>query len=95
VRANALREEVAALLRKEAIEIVRDITTPGFYAHLFVVPKPGNRWSPVIDLSVLNTYVAAPPFRMETARALRHSVRPNEFAVSLNLSDAYLHIPMH
>lgn len=32
---------------------------------------------------------------METARALRHSVRLGEFAVSLDLSDAYLHVPMH
>ena len=28
-----------------------------FYHRLFLVPKPGNRWCPVIDLSDLNQYL--------------------------------------
>ena len=32
---------------------------------------------------------------METARALRRSINRNDLAVSLDLSDAYLHVPMH
>jgi len=94
-RAAALRAEVAALLQKQAIEVVNDATIPGFYSHLFVVPKPGGRWRPVIDLSVLNTFITAPHFRMETARSLRQAVRRDEFAVSLDLTDAYLHVPMN
>jgi hypothetical protein len=91
----ALRQEVQALLEKQAIEIVKNATLPAFYSHLFVVAKPGGKWRPVIDLSVLNTHISAPYFRMETARALRQSVLPGDFAVSLDLSDAYLHIMMH
>nr|KAG5692773.1 hypothetical protein BaRGS_009389 [Batillaria attramentaria] len=62
---------------------------------MFVVPKPGGRWRPIIDLSTLNLQISPPPFRMETARALRQSILPGEYAVSLDLTDAYLHIPMH
>ena len=94
-RAAALRAEVQALLLKRAVEEVTDPASPGFYSHLFVVPKPGGRWRPVIDLSALNRLIAAPAFRMETPRALRASVHPAEFAVSLDLTDAYLHVPMH
>jgi hypothetical protein len=43
VRAVALRAEVQALLQKDAFEVVRDHDTPGFYAHLFVVLKPGGK----------------------------------------------------
>jgi hypothetical protein len=82
-------------LQKQAIEVVTNTDSPGFYSHLFVVPKQGGKWRPVIDLSVLNTFIEAPHFRMETARSVRQSVKKGEFAVSLDLSDAYLHIPMH
>ena len=36
-----------------------------------------------------------PPFSDGTPRVLRQSVRRGEFAVSLDLTDAYLHVPMH
>jgi hypothetical protein len=93
-KALALRLEVDALLTKRATEIVSETTTPGFYSHLFVVPKPGGRWRPVIDLSALNAYIHAPHFYMETARSVRQSVAQNEYAISIDLSDAYLHVPM-
>jgi hypothetical protein len=93
-KATALRQEVQALLGKQATELVED-NTPGFYSHLFVVPKPDGRWRPVIDLSSLNKFLVIPRFKMETARSLRASIDPGDFAVSLDLSDAYLHVPMH
>ena len=91
----ALRNEVQALLQKQAIEPVIHPDTPGFYSHLFVVPKPGGRWRPVIDLSRLNRMLVIPRFKMETARALRRSVNQGDYAVSIDLTDAYLHVPMH
>ena len=39
-----------------------------FYSQLFLVPKPGNCWMPVIDLSFLNKFLAIPKFKMETCR---------------------------
>lgn len=92
---EALSKEVDTLLLKKATEIVWDINTPGFYSRLFLVPKPGNRWRPVIDLSRLNLHITTPHFRMETARNLRASIAPNDFAVSLDMTDAYLHVPIH
>jgi hypothetical protein len=49
----------------------------------------------VIDLSTLTMQLRPPKFRLETARRLRHSINRNDLAVSLDLSDAYLHVPMH
>lgn len=93
-KATALRTEVQALFDKNATELVSDVTSQGFYSRLFVVPKPGGKWRPVIDLSSLNAFIDPPKFRMETAAAVRNSVRPGEYAISLDLSDAYLHVPI-
>ena len=38
----------------------------GFYSRLFLVPKPHQRWRPVIDLSRLNTFLHIEKFKMET-----------------------------
>nr|KAG5695291.1 hypothetical protein BaRGS_028226 [Batillaria attramentaria] len=94
-KAAALRSEVAALLQKQATELVSSVSSPAFYSCLFVVPKPGGKWRPVIDLSALNAFLHAPHFRMETVAAVRAGTRVGDFAVSLDLSDAYLHVPMH
>ena len=53
---------VQDLLNKEAVEIVRETTSPAFYSLLFVVPKASGQWRPIIDLSTLNTFVDIPTF---------------------------------
>ena len=51
---NALWTSIQDLLQKGAVEVVHTPESVGFYSRLFLVPKPGNRWRPVIDLSSLN-----------------------------------------
>eukprot|EP00745_Piridium_sociabile_P006183 TRINITY_DN139_c0_g1_i21.p1 TRINITY_DN139_c0_g1~~TRINITY_DN139_c0_g1_i21.p1 ORF type:complete len:201 (+),score=18.96 TRINITY_DN139_c0_g1_i21:68-670(+) len=94
-RLAALRTEVAALLQKQAVRRVPDDRSPGFYSHLFLVPKPDGRWRPVIVLNTLNAYLRPPKFRMETARAVRLAVQVNVYAVPLDLQDAYLLVSRH
>ena len=52
---NALSTSILDLLTKNAIEKVNKQDSLGFYSRLFLVPKPGNKWRPVIDLSSLNS----------------------------------------
>ena len=66
-----------------------------FYSRLFLVPKPRQRWRPVIDLSRLNTFLHVEKFKMETPESIRTSLIPGEWVSSIDLSDAYLHIPIH
>ena len=47
---------VQSLLSKNTIERVENVKSLGFYSCLFLVPKPHQRWRPVIDLSRLNTF---------------------------------------
>ena len=93
-RAQALRQEVEAMLAKGALEIARD-PGPGFYSRLFLVEKATGGWRPVIDLSHLNNFVQLTSFKMETVALVLLSVREGDFLASLDLKDAYFQIPIH
>ena len=93
-RAQALRQEVEAMLAKGALEIARD-PGPGFYSRLFLVEKATGGWRPVIDLSHLNDFVQLTPFKMETVASVLLSVKEGDFLASLDLKDAYFQIPIH
>jgi hypothetical protein len=87
-----LSEEVQSLLLKRVIEEIP--LTPGFYSRLFLVPKKTGGMRPVIDLSILNSYLSVPHFKMETNRSIRACILPGMLTTKLNLSDAYFHIPI-
>ena len=74
---------------------VQDSGTPRFYSQLFLVPKKNGRLRPVIDLSLLNLYIKKQPFKMETVKSIRQLIVNNYWAVSIDLTDAYLHVLMH
>ena len=92
---NALWTSIQDLLQKGAIEVVHIPDSLGFYSRLFLVPKPGNHWRPVIDLSTLNKFLAIPKFKMETPESIRASLRKGEWVTSIDLTDTYLHVPIH
>jgi len=91
----ALHEEVTLLLLKDAIRPAPLPLTPGFYSSIFVVPKKtgGNRL--IFNLKILNTFISRVHFKMETLKSIREAVSPNDWSVSLDLTDAYLHVPIH
>ena len=74
---------------------MENVKSLGFYSHLFIVPKPHQRWRPVIDLGSLNTFLLKERFKKETPESIRASLIPGEWVSSIDLSDAYLHIPIH
>ena len=92
---QALATCIQSLLSKNAIERVENVKSLGFYSRLFLVLKPHQRWRPVIDLSRLNTFLHVEKFKMETPESIRTSLIPGEWVLSIDLSDAYLHIPIH
>lgn len=94
VRRAALLTEIQALRQKGAVA-PGDASIPGFYSHVFVVPKASGGWRPVIDLKALNTFVDAPHFRMHTVNSVLNTIRVGDWAFSIDLKDAYLHVPMH
>ena len=63
---QTLASYIHSLLSENAIERVENVKSLGFYSPLFLVPKPHQRWRPVIDLSRLNTFLLVERFTMET-----------------------------
>ena len=90
-----LQQAVDALLMKGAIERITNVMSLGFYSRLFLVPKKTGDLRPVIDLSTLNRHMVVPHFKMETQGSVRSAIRSQEWAVSIDIRDAYLHVPMH
>ena len=95
VKQEALLESVQQMVQKRAVVPVQNKNSLGFYSRLFLVPKPENKWRPVIDLSVVNTYLHVPTFKMETAEVIRASLQTGEWVASIDLTDAYFHVPIH
>ena len=58
-------------------------------------PRSQEELRLIIDLSVLNHFVYTQTFKMKTQRKVKDAVQLNDWAFSLDLTDAYLHIPIH
>ena len=90
-----LLEALYQLINKNAVEPVENQNSLGFYNRLFLVPKPNNRWRPVLDLSTLNTFLNTESFKMETPETIRTSLQAGEWVTSIDFKDAYFDIPIH
>ena len=89
-----LEMEINKLIEKRAVEFAPPGTS-GYYSHMFLVSKGENKWRPIIDLSVLNTMLWILSFHMETPESIRTAIQLNDWTVSIDLSDAFLHIPVN
>ena len=58
-----LLEALYQLINKNAVEPVEKQNSLGFYNRLFLVPKPNNRWRPILDLSTLNSFLNTGTFQ--------------------------------
>ena len=81
-----LLEALHQLVNKNAVEPVANQNSFGFHNRLFLVPKPNNRWRPILDLSTFNTFLNTESFKMETPETIR---------TSIDFKDAYFHITIH
>ena len=91
-RNSYLQEALHSLLQKRAVEKVRVQSSLGFYNRLFIVPKPNQKWRPILDLSALNRFLKVKTFKMETPESILLSLQPGEWVTSLDFRDAYFHI---
>ena len=78
-------------MNKNAIELVHKHNSLGFFNRLFLVPKPNNKWRPILDLSL---FLKAEKFKMETPETIRTSLQQGEWVTSIDFKDAYFHIPI-
>ena len=93
-RNSYLLEALHQLMNKNAVELVYNQTSLGFFNRLFLVPKPNNKWRPILDLSKLNLFLKVEKFKMEIPETIRTSLQQGEWVTSVDFKDAYFHIPI-
>ena len=91
---KALNKEVQEMLQKGAIEPVEHPDS-GFYNRLFLVKKASGNWRPVLDVSRLNKFVKKTKFSMETTQSVLLAIQEQDWMISMDMKDAYFHIPIH
>lgn len=95
-RDQLIQDQLDILLQKQAIEVVPGPSwDPGFYSRLFTVPKPNGKVRPIIDLKILNKNLIIPRFKMESIQTIWTSLTPGSWTFSIDMSDAYFHVPIH
>ena len=95
VKQTHLDSMLNELVAKRAIEEIplsqRDSV---FFSRVFLVPKKNGKLRLILDLSALNEWLVCPSFKMDHAQVVRDALSPDMWATSIDLSDAYLHIPI-
>ena len=89
-----LLDALHQLTEKNAIGLVTKLDSLGFYKRLFLVPKPNNKWCPILDVSNLNKFLKVEKFKMETPETIRTSLQTGEWFTSIDFKAAYFHIPI-
>ena len=96
IQESVIVEEINVLLEKSVIELVPlKEENQGFYSTIFIVPKRQGGLRPILNLRPLNQMVVPKHFKMETLRSIMKALKKGDYAVTLDLTDAYFHIPIH
>ena len=99
VKQVALVKLVQQLLEKGAIQVIPQGTNVVFN-RVFLRPKPPKprqvapEFRLIIDLSEVNKYLKLKTFTMDTPAEMRKHIEQDLWGTSLDLSDAYHHIPI-
>ena len=99
VKQQALTKLVEQLLEKGAIARV-PVGTPVVFNRVFLrpkLPKPRQvapEFRLIIDLSEVNKFLKLKTFTMDTPNEMRKHIETDLWGTSLDLSDAYHHIPI-
>ena len=90
-----LASEIATLLAKGAIRQVRiEDMLKGHYSIFFTVPKKTGDLRAILNLKPLNKHLVLERFRFETLQQVIVAIQPGDWLATIDLKDAYLHVPV-
>lgn len=70
-------------------------TSEGFVSRIFLVPKKGGAWRPIIDLRNLNRFIAREHFKMEGIHLIKDLLQEGNWMIKIDLKDAYFAVPIN
>ena len=92
---STLSDEVESLLEKCAVEPVPPgQERQGFYSTYFLVPKKDGGIRPILNLKSFNRFLRKHKFKMETLQSIIPVMQEGDWMASVDLKDAYFHIPI-
>ena len=94
---EALEGEIAGLLEKKAIKVTTEEDRHILYqSSFFLTKKKEGLWRPILNLKPLNKgFIRPQTFRMETLAKIIPLLEKGFWATTIDLKDAYLHVPIH
>lgn len=93
---QVLHQAIHHLLQIHAVEwLPKDQRGTGVNPIFFVVPKKNGEWRSILDLKYVNQYIHLKHFHMELLKSIVDTLQPGEYMTSLDLTEAYLHVPNH
>ena len=91
---QAICREIQELTQKQAIVQIDDFPLLCI-SPIFVIPKMSGDLRVILNLKEINLFIPAQLFRMETLNLILPNLPKHDWAVSIDLKDAYLHVPVH
>lgn len=93
LEAKLVQEELSSLLKKEAVEVAD--SEGGHIYRWFLVSKKGTTDKrPVLNMKPGNIYVKYVHFKLEDLKTTKDLAQRGDWAVRIDLKDAYLHVPV-
>ena len=93
----AWESEIRGLVEKEAVYVVHPSHAKSLMrSNFFLASKKPNFWRPIINLKPLNkAFIVTRRFSMKTLSSIIPTLTKEMWTTSIDLKDAYLHIPIH
>ena len=89
---NMVASEVSSLLSEGTIELGPG--NKGFFKYPFLIPKKNRESCFIMNLKPLNQFITCTKFKMTILKQIREAIHPGQWAVSLDITSAYCHIPI-
>ena len=90
----AMCREIQELILKKAIVQIDDFLLLCL-SPIFVIPKKTGDLRVILNLKKIYMFISVQHFRMKTLNVILLNLRPHDCAVSIDLKDTYLHVPVH
>ena len=92
---NLILEKEVKVMLQSKLAIEECYGEKGIVSPLFVIPKPGGKKRPVWDGTHINSYLVKEHFKMESLLTVRELLKRGDFMCTIDIKDAYFHIPIH
>ena len=78
------------------MKVIQPARSLKFQGRLFQVAKrDSTEKRTILDLSTLNEYIKCPTFKMTTTSDVRNSLQIGDYTTSVDIRDAFHHVPVH